>query len=259
MHPLSNPTGYTTSSSYPNTPNLSLNTKTISLLLVIMLFSNFLTYTIFNIGPIGNRQSAHQEHAYAEAAAHNRANKNLYLIDHAEKYVYNVEHFEKKVRQVSKGLDIPPEWLMAVMYSESKFDASVSNSKGSGATGLIQWMPTTAKDFDITVEKLRNLNHVEQLDYVFKYLDRIQRSRGEFKSITDLYLGILYPKAVGETPCYTLYAKPSKTYEMNRILDENKDGMVTVQDITERMKRMFPTAYMAQKESRGNGWMWLGL
>jgi len=173
----------------------------------------------------------------------------LFLLDKAAIYTRDVKEFETRVREVSHDLSIAPEWLMAVMHSESKFDASVSNFKGSGATGLIQLMPQTAKDHTITVEQLRNLNHVQQLDYIYHYLNKVRKSRKtQFNSLTDLYLAILYPRALeahNKTPHYTLYAHPSVSYKMNSGLDENKDHRVTVSDIDARMKRKYFVAYNA--------------
>lgn len=173
----------------------------------------------------------------------NYNSKELYLLEQAKVYVYNIEVFEKKVREVSKKLQIPPEWLMAVMYNESKFDASVSNLKGSGAVGLIQWMPETAKEYDITTKQLKNLNHCEQLDFVETYLQKVKKKYGKFNSLTDLYLAILYPKALSNNSLNILFKKGSVSYTMNAGLDEDNDGKISVLDIDLRMKRLFPSAY----------------
>lgn len=212
---------------------LTLQFKHLVIIVIILLCSNFLTYWV--ISSIFGKSPPEKE--------------SLYLINQAKKYVYDVHAFEEKVREVSDKLAIPPEWLMAVMHSESRFDASVKNHKGSGATGLIQFMPATAKDINITVDKLRNMNHIEQLDFVYTYLNGKRKyHKKDFKSLTDLYLAILYPKAMNEDNCYTLYAKPSKSYKMNVGLDNNKDGQVTVQDIDKRMKRVYPQAYIVDKD-----------
>jgi len=179
-----------------------------------------------------------------------QVNGKLYLLNEAKPYVYDIEAFEQKVRDVSYELYIPPEWLMAVMHSESRFDASVANHKGSGATGLIQWMPFTAKEFNITIEKLRNLNHIEQLDFVRKYLQQKQDYHSEFRNLTDAYLAILYPRAIGKESCYVLYKKPSKQYEQNSGLDRNKDGQVTVQDIDTYLQVKYTQAYRVKKPRR---------
>ncbi len=206
-------------------------------LLILVLLSNFATYSISN----WNTEQANNE----------AQPQRLYLLETAEPYVYDIEDFEKKVRETAQKLNIPPEWLMAVMHSESRFDASVANFKGSGATGLIQFMPTTAQDFDITTAKLRNLNHVQQLGYVYAYFDAKRKQYKEYESLTDLYLAVLYPKALGEDYCYTMYAHPSKQYELNKGLDVNKDNRVTVQDIDQFLKQKYMPAY---GEAKPNFW-----
>ncbi len=169
----------------------------------------------------------------------------LYLLDKASLFVSRPEDFELKVRDISSMLGIAPEWLMAVMYSESRFDASAVNLKGSGATGLIQFMAATAEEFGISIHRLEKMDHLQQLEYVYLYLDKVRQRYGDYRDLTDLYLGILYPKARGQDYCYTLYAKPSKQYQQNAGLDENHDGRVTVSDIEHRMKRLYPTAFVA--------------
>jgi len=143
-------------------------------------------------------------------------------------------------------LGVRAEWLMAVMYSESKFDAQVLNHRGSGATGLIQFMPATASEMNVSLQRLGRMTHLQQLEYVYMYLQTARERYGNYDSLTDLYLAILYPKARKQEYCYTLYAKPTRAYTQNRGLDENKDGRVTISDIDRRMKRLYPTAYMAE-------------
>jgi hypothetical protein len=216
-----------------------LNFKTVSLICIVVIVSNFLTYALL-IKP--NMEERPMVEELVEESP------SLYLIDKAGNYVSDEMAFEDKVREVARKLSVPPEWLMAVMYSESKFNAAAVNHRGSGAVGLIQWMPTTAKEFGVSVQELKKFDHLEQLDYVYEYLDRVRKRYRSYKNLTDLYLAILYPKALEGDYCYTLYAKPSRKYQQNIGLDENKDGRVTVSDIDKRMQRIFPTAYMATPE-----------
>ena len=212
---------------------ITLTYKSIGFVVLILLCSNFATYFYHN-------------NSNVDAAARKR--NELYLLSEAKTYVYDPKKFEDKVCQVSRKLSIPPEWLMAVMHSESRFDASVSNYKGSGATGLIQFMPTTVKDYDVTIKQLRNMNHVEQLDFVYEYLNDKKERYHEFENLTDLYLAILYPQALNEDYCYTLYALPSQAYRQNSGLDHDRDGRVTISDIDKYLKRIYPSAYMLTKE-----------
>ena len=114
-------------------------------------------------------------------------------------------------------------------------------------------MPSTARDYNLTVEKIRNMNHIEQLDLVYRYLNDKRKQYGDFESLTELYLAILYPKALNEEYCYTLYANPSVAYKMNSGLDMDKDGRVTIQDIDKRMKKVYSTAYMATLDGKKAG------
>lgn len=173
--------------------------------------------------------------------------KQLYLLDYAGNYVNDLDGFESKVRSVSTQLGIPPEWLMAVIYSESRFNAAVENHKGSGATGLIQFMPETARDFGISTGELRTMEHAKQLNIVYEYLNKVRNKYGEYNSLTDLYLAILYPKALTGDYCFTLYAEPSAMYSQNSGLDRDKDGRVTVKDIDKYLQHRFPSAYIRMK------------
>ncbi len=230
---------------------VSIKKQTLVIILALIILSNLLTVYFIN----KNQQQHHATTAASALGTPNQETYNLYLMDQASKYVLDTDRFEKKVRSVSKAIGIPPEWLMAVIYSESKFDASAINKQGNGATGLIQWKPATAQGLGVTTEILRNLNHEQQLDYVEAYLKAMQQEQGTFNSLTDLYTAIQFPSAIGKDYCYTLYNKSEKEYTDHKILDSNKDGRITLKDIDDRMKRMFPTAYMSEKKQAK--WTWL--
>ncbi|MEZ4775057.1 MAG: transglycosylase SLT domain-containing protein [Bacteroidia bacterium] len=182
-----------------------------------------------------------------------RLSERLYLIEHADPYVADMDKFEEKVKEVARSLDVPPEWLMAVMYSESKLNPSVINRRGSGATGLIQFMVPTVRELNdrlgtnYYMSDVRKMEAHQQMELVREYLQTVRERYGEYESLTDLYLAILYPKALEFGPTYVLYAKPTKMYNQNVGLDENKDGSVTVTDISDRMRRLFPTAFYKMK------------
>lgn len=206
-------------------------------LLVLVLLSNFITrsWVLSGLGPM-------------VAPANDQGADHLYLLDKAAQHIPDTGRFEAEVRQVAGELSIPAEWLMAVMYAESGFNPAVVNRKGSGAVGLIQFMPISAKELKISLDKLRQMSPVEQLAYVHRYLDTVRSRYGDYQSLTDLYLGILYPKARGQDFCFSLYARPSQAYRQNSGLDENKDGNITVSDIDARMRRLFKEAYGVGEE-----------
>ncbi|MEL6589536.1 MAG: transglycosylase SLT domain-containing protein [Bacteroidota bacterium] len=226
-------------------PKLSPPVRNVSIVLLLILGSNLLTHRLFR-SDAESRPFAFVAERSPKERTLKRSNE-LYLLDKAAEHIEDLSAFEAKVRELSEMLNIPPEWLMAVMYAESAFDPGVANHQGSGAVGLIQFMPATAESMAVSPERLKRMNAVQQLEYVYLYLQQIRERYGEFESLTDLYLSILYPKARKQDYCYTLYAKPTIAYRQNSVLDEDQDGRVTITDIDRRMKRLFPTAYGEMK------------
>lgn len=219
-----------------------MNLKHWGLMAALVVGSNVATHLVFNTG------------AQAEASVLSRAStieyrasSSFYLSDRASRYIYDLGGFYSKVKLVSKRLDIPEEWLLAVMYQESQFNPGVENFKGSGATGLIQFMPITASELGTTTSELSRMDPIRQLDFVYQYLALVRERYGDYKDLTDLYLAILYPKARGGDYCYTLYAKPGQSYRQNSGLDEDRDGRVTVSDVDRHLKRKYPDAYQVSK------------
>ncbi|MDX2246396.1 MAG: transglycosylase SLT domain-containing protein [Bacteroidia bacterium] len=209
-------------------PVLNLRSFRLKGLALLIIFSNMGTHYLLNPRFPGKKTPA----------------ERLYLLGEAQKFISDIDAFETKVRLISKNLQVPPEWLMAVMFSESGFDSSVLNHKGSGAVGLIQFMPVTAGELKVSHQTLADMNPVAQLDYVEQYFVQVRERYGAYVSLTDLYLAVLYPQARGqEDYCFALYASPAKAYQQNKGLDENRDGVVTVSDIDRRMKRLFEVAY----------------
>ncbi len=244
-HPFIKPGGRQTAVSRPVYGKTVLSFKHFIFISMCVCLSNLVTHSLFNPQMISSSIHLATE---TEAEPVSKAS-SLYLLDKAGIFVNDVTLFAKRVREISSMLGIQPEWLMAVMYSESKFDASVLNARGSGATGLIQFMPFTAKELNVSLERLKQMTPVQQLEYVYLYLQNVKERYGAYQSLTDLYLGVLYPKAINQDYCYALYAKPSQSYRQNSGLDENKDGIVTVSDIDKRMQRLFPSAYMAGRSN----------
>src|ERR1700682_4742234 len=133
--------------------------------------------------------------------------------------------FKSKVISICTNLGCDPSLLMAAMAFESAetFSPSIKN-KLSGATGLIQFMPKTAKALGTTTDDLAAMTAVDQLDFVAAYLKPF---KNKMTSLSDVYMTILFPKAVGKPEAFVLFADPSKAYKKNKGLDINKDGQVT--------------------------------
>lgn len=135
--------------------------------------------------------------------------------------------FRERVRQLAYNLNIDPNYLMAAMAFETgeTFSPSVKNP-GSSATGLIQFMRATAAGLGTTTEKLAAMTAEEQLNYVAAYFAPYY---GKLRSLSDVYMAILWPAAVGKPESYILWSQTRlpKTYAVNKGLDVNKDGVIT--------------------------------
>jgi len=146
------------------------------------------------------------------------------------KGVPNDPQFKAEVTRLAKKYNIPEDNLYAVMSFETggTFDPGQRNMAGSGATGLIQFMPSTARGLGTSTEALAQMSRAEQMKYVEKYFDNAGLPNGA--SFEDLYMSILYPKAVGKPNSYKLFGKGGDmpgAYSQNAGLDADGDGSIT--------------------------------
>ena len=136
--------------------------------------------------------------------------------------------FKERIRWIADTLGCSPNDLMACMAWESgeSFRPDIKNAAGSGATGLIQFMPSTAKGLGTTTAALAALTAEDQLNYVYKYF---RPYAGRLHNLGDIYMAILWPKGVGQPDHYVLFdrSKAPTTFRQNAGLDGNRDGLVT--------------------------------
>ena len=134
--------------------------------------------------------------------------------------------FRYKVRRIAADIGLDPSWLMAYIAFETgeTFSPSIKNP-ASGATGLIQFLPSTAIGLGTTVEKLAAMSAEDQLEVVYDYL---KPYKGKLQTFSDGYMSIFLPKAIGKDDNYAIISDPeTKAYIQNKGLDLNKDGNIT--------------------------------
>lgn len=130
----------------------------------------------------------------------------------------------QKVEQIAARLKTDPKWLLAAMSFETGGSFSPSEVNGaSGATGLIQFMPSTARSLGTSTGALAGMSRLQQLDYVEKYLFPYS---GRLNSLEDVYMSILWPAAVGKSN-NTVLMSGNVAYRQNDGLDINSDGAIT--------------------------------
>jgi hypothetical protein len=136
---------------------------------------------------------------------------------------------------VRLGIDDPNDMMACIAFETGrKFTSDVVNA-ASGATGLIQFMPSTARAMGTTTEYLASLSPEDQLEWVERYFRDHQRLAGRMHSLDDVYMGILWPKGVGKLLNWPLFSKDdadSRAYFGNKGLDVNADGVVTKGEAT---------------------------
>lgn len=139
--------------------------------------------------------------------------------------------FRARIWWLACTLRMDPNWIMACIAWESgeSFSPSKKNLAGSGATGLIQFMPTTAKEIGTTVALLAKMTAEDQVNYVYKYFKMMIARHGALTTLEDTYMAILWPPAIGRPVSSALWSQAEKptTYRQNAGLDTNNDGTIT--------------------------------
>lgn len=162
------------------------------------------------------------------------------MILFEEKIKENKKEFLIKVFEICDLLKIPvADWLMFVFWFETAhtFDHRIQN-KATKATGLLQFMPKTAISLGTTVDELKEMTNVEQLEYVYLYL---KPYANRIHSFVDLYLAVFYPVAIGKPDSFTITADIIS--KQNPIFDTNRDLDITKAEIKQVLFSQVPGRY----------------
>lgn len=145
--------------------------------------------------------------------------------------------FKNKLVQISNALGINPDWPASVISFETggTFSPSVQNPY-SKATGLIQFMSSTARNLGTTLEDLRNMSDVEQLDWVYKYF---LPYKGRMRNLEDTYLAVFMPSQMGKSADSVVASEGSAVYTQNSGFDRDQKGYFTVGDITSAIRGVY--------------------
>lgn len=158
--------------------------------------------------------------------------------------------FRERIWWIADQLALDPDDLMSCIAWESgeTFRPDIKNQAGSGATGLIQFMPSTAKALGTSTASLAAMTAEDQLNYVYRYFEPW---KGRLKTLSDIYMAILWPKGVGKAESYVLFDRDltPTAYRQNSGIDINRDGKVTKAEaaakvLAKKQKGMQPE-YMA--------------
>jgi hypothetical protein len=139
------------------------------------------------------------------------------------------------VETTSQNLGINSADLLTAISFETvgTFRPDIKNP-GSTATGLIQFLESTAKGLGTSTSALAKMSRVEQMEYVEKYL---RPFKGRMKNLGDVYMAIHWPAGVGKDDSYVMYREGSNNYAANKGLDVNGDGTVTRGESLQRVRQ----------------------
>lgn len=134
--------------------------------------------------------------------------------------------FIDAVEQLAERLGTKPEYVLAAMSFETggRFDPSIQN--GIGATGLIQFLRSTAQNLGTTTDKLARMSAVAQLAFVEKYFEPF---KGKLGTLEAVYTSIL--SGSPKKPDTVLFKAGTPAYKLNP-LDWNDDGIITAREAT---------------------------
>jgi len=150
--------------------------------------------------------------------------------------------FSTKLKEVAKKLGVKWHDLWKVIRFESKGGKPDAENPKTGATGLIQFMPTTAIGLGTTVGDLKTMSAVNQLDYVLKFYKSMGLKAGS--DATAMYLKTIAPAYAYKDDEFVLGKKGAvkeflqgmggsmdKFYHQNNVFQNKSTGTITVGDI----------------------------
>jgi len=130
--------------------------------------------------------------------------------------------FMRGIVYIANEVQTDPRYLLATLYAESKLNPLALNPD-TGAGGINQWMPKTARGMGTTVEAIRKLTAEQQLFFVLRYY---QPAKGRLKSLADVYTWTFRPADLGLPLEADHFVMGQKGYSLNKSLDINRDGKI---------------------------------
>lgn len=135
------------------------------------------------------------------------------------------QEFAAVCERLNFGQDVC-DAIAALISHESRFTPSVKNQTG-GASGLMQWMPATAKWLGTTTEAIREMSAIEQLALVEK---TFQPWAGKLKA-RDVPMVGFGSSFIGKPDDLVAYRKGTKGYDWNTGLDLDKNEELTLGEV----------------------------
>jgi hypothetical protein len=156
----------------------------------------------------------------------------------------------RKVIEVAQNIGVDPNWLMTVIALETIETFSTSIDNGIGYVGLIQFGENAAKDVGTTQDKLVKMSFVEQMNYVQKHLNK---NKSKYKTLTDLYLAVLYPSASGHGSEKNYVVLDGRAYLSNPLFYREKGEWEYATKVNRNGKKI---KYKKATDPNGKTYVW---
>lgn len=161
-----------------------------------------------------------------------------------------------KVSAICINLNIKDEHLYKIMKAECGFNSKAVNPY-SYATGLIGFLPSTAEKLGMVSTKdiefegntkaekelskkkyisslIQEMSVDQQLYYVSKYFEPICKKHN-LTTYEKVWLAVFHPAALSKSDDHIAGKKDSKMVRQNPTFDINKDGIITVSEIKQKI------------------------
>jgi hypothetical protein len=136
----------------------------------------------------------------------------------------------------ARSVNVDADRLAVLVSHESRFLPSIQNSE-TRATGLIQFMPSTARALGTTVDALKRMSATEQLPYVAAFFAPYH-GRLAPRDVIIAALGT----GVGKPDDTIVFEEGSTGYRQNPGLDTNHDGVISLGDVRAQSDNMLAAA-----------------
>jgi hypothetical protein len=126
-------------------------------------------------------------------------------------------------------LNIDPAWLANIIHLESGGNPQAVNTYGDNptyATGLIQFMPETARELGTTTDALYQMTGAQQMPWVERYFVKKIAVHGPLRSQEDVIGAVFYPVYIGQ---------PDREFPPN--VQKYNPGLRTLRDYTRKLSQ----------------------
>ena len=130
---------------------------------------------------------------------------------------------KNRLEQLAAKHGFTVDEILTVIQKESNFKTTAENPK-SKATGLIQFMPDTAKGLGTSIEEIKEMNALAQIDVIDKFFTQ-NHTKGQHPYVT-----VAYPRAARMGMDDVIATKDSVIAKQNPVW-QDKDGNVTKRSI----------------------------